>query len=418
MSSLFPSRQIMSSFETIGTLLAAIAHLITDGLRILSLADKRQWGLDEQEQVHALERVLDDAKKDFQGLSPLVNGQIYYENDRKRKSFILSYRLLHDSVLVLSRTWCPWTSIRHVNGVAKAERRRNINIVNLSLGDGRMLTQVFSDESIEELRLLRLKFDAHIQNLRDWSRSGGPINPIWVRETHGLQTELHRAQCRAARRIFTSEKEASARCLGAFLVYRKQRQWANKRPSEREVDHQNKAREELVACNSIGSFERFGDGDVAFICDYCDGHMIWEDLENMPSIRTAHEAEMAPTSPDSATSPTSPTSPVAPAAQTPQWQATGFTAHGHREKQIVYAPVVIANHIVPQHADYIAGLICPYCEELAGEPKEEYDEEEEYRPDNCFEDVAALQEHLEWEHNIASQTSSLPLSGADNCVLM
>lgn len=74
----------MSSFDSVGTLLAAIANLIAEGLRILSLADKRQWGPDEHEQVRALTQVLDEAKRDFQDLAPLVNGQIYYENDRKR----------------------------------------------------------------------------------------------------------------------------------------------------------------------------------------------------------------------------------------------------------------------------------------------------------------------------------------------
>lgn len=75
----------MSSFDSVGTLLAAIANLIADGLRILNFADKRQWGPDEHEQVRALEAVLDEAKKDFQELSPLVNGQSHYEHDRKRE---------------------------------------------------------------------------------------------------------------------------------------------------------------------------------------------------------------------------------------------------------------------------------------------------------------------------------------------
>lgn len=73
----------MSSADSVGKLLAAIANLIAEGLHILNLADKRQWGQDEYEQVRALSVVLDDAKKDFQFLSPLVNGQIYYETDRK-----------------------------------------------------------------------------------------------------------------------------------------------------------------------------------------------------------------------------------------------------------------------------------------------------------------------------------------------
>lgn len=71
--------------HSVGSLLAAIATYVVEGLRILSLSDKRQWTEDEYEQVRALERVLDEAKKDFQDLSPLVNGQVYYENDRKRE---------------------------------------------------------------------------------------------------------------------------------------------------------------------------------------------------------------------------------------------------------------------------------------------------------------------------------------------
>jgi hypothetical protein len=74
----------MSSLDTVGSLLAAIATLLAQGLRILSLADKSHWGPDEHEQVQALAAALDEAKKDFQELAPLVNGQIYYETDRKR----------------------------------------------------------------------------------------------------------------------------------------------------------------------------------------------------------------------------------------------------------------------------------------------------------------------------------------------
>lgn len=55
-------------------------------------ADKRQWGPDEFEQVRALEQALDEARRDFQELSPLVNGQFYYENDRR--STLLSSSLL------------------------------------------------------------------------------------------------------------------------------------------------------------------------------------------------------------------------------------------------------------------------------------------------------------------------------------
>jgi hypothetical protein len=72
--------------QTVGTLLAAIATCMTDALRLLMFADKRQWGPDEFEQTRALEDALDEARKDFQEMAPLVHGQFYYENDRSRMS--------------------------------------------------------------------------------------------------------------------------------------------------------------------------------------------------------------------------------------------------------------------------------------------------------------------------------------------
>jgi len=68
--------------DAVGALLANIATLLSDSLRILMFADKRQWGPDEFEQIRALEEALDDAKKDYQELAPLVNGEFYYQNDR------------------------------------------------------------------------------------------------------------------------------------------------------------------------------------------------------------------------------------------------------------------------------------------------------------------------------------------------
>lgn len=73
----------MSSVDSVGSLLADIANRITDALRILTISDKRHWGDDEYEHARALERVLDEAKKDFQELGPLVNGQSNYQHDRK-----------------------------------------------------------------------------------------------------------------------------------------------------------------------------------------------------------------------------------------------------------------------------------------------------------------------------------------------
>lgn len=73
------------SSDSVGTLLASIANSISVALRILGLSDKRHWGQDELEQVYALEAALDQARKDFQELSPLVGGQLHYEADRTRE---------------------------------------------------------------------------------------------------------------------------------------------------------------------------------------------------------------------------------------------------------------------------------------------------------------------------------------------
>jgi len=94
--------------DSVGTLLADIANLIHNGLRILGFADKSQWGPDEHEQVHALEEALDDAKKDFQELSQLVNGQFYYQNDRNRKwSWILALSDLLLLLVAVPHLQCP-----------------------------------------------------------------------------------------------------------------------------------------------------------------------------------------------------------------------------------------------------------------------------------------------------------------------
>lgn len=79
--------------DSVGSLLAVIANLVAESLRVLSLSDKRAWGPDEHEQLRALEEVLDEARKDFQELGPLVNGQFLYENDRTRELGTLLPRL-------------------------------------------------------------------------------------------------------------------------------------------------------------------------------------------------------------------------------------------------------------------------------------------------------------------------------------
>ncbi|KAL2135569.1 hypothetical protein VTI74DRAFT_8048 [Chaetomium olivicolor] len=378
-----------SQTQTVGTLLAAIATCMMDALRILMFADKRQWGPDEFEQTRVLEEALDEAKKDFQDMAPLVHGQFYYENDR-------------------------------------------------------------TPESLHDLSSLLTRFRFHTQNFKDWARQGGPINAVWARETAQLQKELHRAQCRAARRIFTTVQDGP-RCLGAFQVYRQQKrneaerarrrkdreglpawqqQQADQQQQNQEVgneqwrgeapagDYFNNANpgstpqlrkraslEELVpVCNSVGRFQRLGGGtesqDAAFVCDFCDGHIVWPDLRSMPSERT----------------------PLPPTAVTgyPHWQAKGISAETGEEKAIVFAPLAIANHTPPEPGHWQAGLICPYCEEDTYLDQGEDSSELKYvQNDKGFADLESLRAHLEWYHTampvppLSALASALPAKVAD-----
>lgn len=384
--------------DTVGALLAGIATSLSESLRILMFADKRQWGPDEFEQIRALEEALDDAKKDFQEMAPLVHGQFYYQNDR-------------------------------------------------------------TIESICELRQLQVKFSAHAQNFKDWVRQGGPINATWARETGMLKRELHRAQCRAARRIFAAEQEES-RCLGAFQVYRQQRRnkaerarrqaarnslppWQQQHEQEVEDEaarqqgevpgHDSTRRtslEELVpTCNDVGRFERLG-GDAAFVCDFCDGFLVWQDLLNIPATRT----------------------PLPPGSTYPNWQATGLSSGSAeapegpgeeyvisdadletagssnvndaigKEKQIVFPPLAIANHMPPESNDWRARILCPYCDEYTyvDEGEDGGADDVKYAQDEKgFPDVQAFQEHLEWYHT-ALPVPPIPSleTSALNCRIM
>lgn len=254
----------------------------------------------------------------------------------------------------------------------------------------------------------------HINTLKEWNRTGGPVDAVWVRDTKSLQRQLHRAQCRAAQRVFSTTRESSQRCLGAFLVYRRQRAWPSSNGSTSasmtESEYHKRQTDEVQACNVIGGFERFGDGDIAFICDYCDGHLMWEDVERVPTTRAGWEAA------ESASTPIR----EAFTASSTNWQATTLGQSDQQEKQVIYPPVAVANHIAPMRGDWEARLMCPLCEEAARQPQDPDDEEDLYRPENQFDNMAALQEHLEWDHAASVLPAALPesLPSTKNCVVM
>lgn len=268
-------------------------------------------------------------------------------------------------------------------------------------------------ETLVELRALLVKFQSHAQNFKDWARQGGPINPIWSRETVQLRRELHRAQCRAARRIFDAEQDGS-RCLGAFQVHRQQKRneaERAKRQKERqelppwqqqheravsedearqrgEVPSQDPTRrnslEALVpCCNTVGKFERLGEHDIAFVCDFCDGFIVWHDLSSMPAARAPLPSG------------------VGVVGGYPNWQAQAL---GHEkqteEKTVVFAPLAIANHMPPEPGEWQARISCPYCDEYTYfDQGEDSEEDVKYVQDEKgFESLQAFQAHLEWYH--------------------
>ncbi|KAI5865547.1 hypothetical protein GGS23DRAFT_432623 [Durotheca rogersii] len=360
--------------ETVGSLLAVIANSLNDGLRIMMFADKKAWGPDEFEQLRLLEEALDEAKKDFQELPDLVNGRFYYENDR-------------------------------------------------------------IEESLEDLRILCTRFELHTQNFKDWVRNGGvpPIEAAWARETVTLRTELHRAQCRAARRVHSAQQVdnlsgSPSRCLGALQVYRVQQQQHRQRSDPRKRED-----EERLACARAGRFERFGNQNVAFVCDFCDGFLIWDDLRAMPTTRIRMNpspssppqpplplhlgAGNAPASAQGGSSSSSNSDPgdLESSSSSSTWQARGIAMTNGETKTVVFAPVAVANHVPPDVGDWRSRVLCPYCDEYYYEEQGDDDMERvRYVQDGSgFDGIGAFQAHLEWSH-----APIVPSISASSCQIM
>ncbi|KAI0157738.1 hypothetical protein GGR57DRAFT_53730 [Xylariaceae sp. FL1272] len=396
--------------ETVGSLLAIVANSVQDALRVLMFADKRAWGRPEFEQLRLLEETLDEAKRDFQELPALVNGRFYYENDRK-------------------------------------------------------------PESLDELRELCTRFAQHSQSFKDWIRIGGSLDPELAHQTRWLRRELHRAQCRAARRIRDDLETANSRprCLGALLVWRSQQQQVRQNQTQPQTHSQpqqypqsditpmgqqpeRSSNVEIAACNSTGVFQRFGTSnhDIAFVCDFCDGFLVWEDLRSMPSTRQ-RAASSAPSMSENwaATGFTNPQ--ISPHRQThSRHQSRTYSRtnnHSHsgpldielrtsgesgfadaipstekqgEEKIILFPPVAIANHLPPEPGEWQAPLLCPLCDDYFYEEQGDGDMDRvRYTQDEQgFETVADLQQHLEWSHAslLPSLTDVAPK--ASNCAVM
>lgn len=282
-------------------------------------------------------------------------------------------------------------------------------------------------ETLSELRGLAERFGAHEWMFMEWMRAGGPVNPLWVRETKGLGRELRRGMCRGARRVWEGNRagsEEGGRCLGGEVVWRAVRRERETQKGERGSgrakwldderglsagDGKGKARErrgslEAVVpdCNSVGRFERLGEEDVAFVCGYCDGFLVWENLAKVPSERRA-EGGMA----DGYSN----------------WAATGRRCEvregEEEEKLVVFAPLAIANHVPPRHGEWMSRVICPYCEEYTYiDSGDDGDGERRWVTEQGgFETMEAFQEHLQWSHT-AIPKPALPFVSDGKCVLM
>ncbi|KAL1892137.1 hypothetical protein Cpir12675_004687 [Ceratocystis pirilliformis] len=419
--------------KTLGYFLAKVALTLDDGIKIFHFADKRNWGPDEFEQLRALERCLDEARRDFQELPTLLDGTSYYTNDRTRAS-------------------------------------------------------------LAEIAILHDRLEDHIEVFRMWIRHGGPINPMWINDTRVIQQDLHNSQCRAARRIFDTKHESTSRCLGAFLVYRQQRAWVG-RQDPHDPAYRRHCLNEIAACNTVGRFERFGDCDIAFVCNFCDGYVVWDDLESMPSTLKANDMAVATAvhqggnsgtdsdselpqrihdeSNSSRTSNASPPPPShtgsqgshshdndtnhgytytthgysynpqstsktpsskptnSPDSNTPlelpypEWQSTGFSATEHQQKNIVFAPVAIASHAPPIGMEWRASHLCRFCDETFDSEQKIAQGNDDIEPFATeegpgFESVKSFEEHLLWNHT--PYTMEMPAVGlprlTESCAVM
>lgn len=350
--------------DTVGTLLARIAQSLQSALRLFALGDNAHWSPDEHAQVLALRQVLGQAGRDFETLAGLVGGGMYFEGDAR-------------------------------------------------------------PETIGEMRALAERFEALEGTFRGWVTAGGPVNPVWVRETKGLGRELRRAMCRAARRVWEGNRLASevgGRCLGGELVWRavrREREGRGEGGVEGRArwldgggDRKGKGREgrgslEAVVpeCNSVGKFERLGDGDVAFVCDYCDGFLVWKNLAEVPSARTVGGATVD---------------------GYPNWAATGRRSRvgeGEEEEQVVvFAPLAVANHVPPRHGEWMSRIICPYCEEYTYiDAGDDGDGERRWTAEQGgFETLEAFQQHLQWSHSAIPRPAlpALPFASDGKCAVM
>lgn len=270
-------------------------------------------------------------------------------------------------------------------------------------------------ETLDELRGVLGRVERHGGVFRGWVEAGGGINPEWVRETGRVGRELGRVMRRGARRVWEAGREEGGRCLGGEVVGRVVRRVRAERRGERAVwqdgerGRNGKGRERrgslervVPECNAVGRFERIGGEDVGFVCDFCDGYLVWGNLADVPSERKVEGPEVD---------------------GYPNWAAVGRRSRVEEgedgEKAVVFAPLVIANHVPPKHGEWTSRIICPYCEEYTYiDSADDGDGETKWPTDQeGFETVQAFQEHLQWTHT-ALPKPALPFAVDGKCAVM
>lgn len=142
-----------------------------------------------------------------------------------------------------------------------------------------------------------------------------------------------------------------------------------------------------------------GETDIAFVCDFCDGFLVWPDLRSIPTERKQ---------PGSLTE-----------AGYPNWAAAGrglAEEEAEEEKSVVFAPLAIANHLPPKSGEWMSRIICPFCEEYTYIDQGDGDGERKWeQPEGGFESVEAFREHLAWTHTALPRP---PLPTLEKCEVM
>ncbi|KLU89934.1 hypothetical protein MAPG_08901 [Magnaporthiopsis poae ATCC 64411] len=335
-------------------------------------ADKRQWGPDEFEQVRALEEALDEAKRDFQAMSRLVSGQFFYERDRNSKSV---------------------EELRNLNTRLSFHRPNAIGMLSpgaaaaIDLEQGVVITHAPPNQPRHQQTLGQQLQPGFLKSPPP-GKGGGGVHSA-ANGNHGTgqqQPEQPHPQPQQAQPSSPPPPQGpQANPFGLEAL--------------------------VPECNAIGGFEKFGDRDVAFACDYCDGFLVWEDLDRMPSRTRNLELRLQ--------HPSTANGGYGYYGGYPDWQAEALSVSTGEPKGVVFAPVAIANHLPPDNGDWRARVLCPYCDEYTYFDQGEEGGETKYaQDDRGLLGMTEFQEHLEWYHGAGLLPMPSMPTKKTNCTVM